>query len=113
MEEALLFTKLDQKGIAITLKGEHLLPWTKALQRRMDRTDELGAVTNAKQGGTKTANFLLRQGEGHGREFLGKALQACTGHAASIMLKAISNTLPTRQILHRWFPKEYSKATCE
>ena len=93
MEEALLFTKLDQKGIAITLKGEHLLPWTKALQRRMDRTDELGAVTNAKQGGTKTANVLLRPGGG--REFLGKALQACTGHAASIMLKAISNTLPT------------------
>ena len=57
MEEALLFTKLDQKGMAITLKGVHLLPWTKALQRRKDRTDELGAVTNAKQGGTKTANF--------------------------------------------------------
>ena len=29
------------------------------------------------------------------------------------MLKAISNTLPTRKILHRWFPKEYAKATCE
>ena len=62
MEEALLFTKLDQKGIAITLKEEHLLPWTKALQRRMDRTDELGAVTNAKQGGTKTPNFCSGRG---------------------------------------------------
>ena len=47
MEEALLFTKLDQKGLAITLRGEHLLPWTKALQRRMERTDELGEVTTA------------------------------------------------------------------
>ena len=111
MEEALLFTKLDQKGMAITLKGEHLLLWTKALQRRMKRTDELGAVTNAQQGGTKTANFLLRPGEG--REFLGKALQTCTGHAASIMLKAISITLPTRQILHKWFPKEHTRATYE
>ena len=63
------------------------------------------------KGGTKTAKFLLRPGEG--REFLGKALQACTGHAASIMLKAISNTLPNRQILHKWFPKEHAKATCE
>jgi hypothetical protein len=98
MEEALLFTKLDQEGIAITLNGEHLIPWTKALQRRMDRTDELGALTTARQGGTKTANFLLRPGEG--RECMGKALQAYIGHAASIMLKAISNNLPTRQILH-------------
>ena len=62
MEEALLFTKLDPKGIAITLEGEHLLPWTKALQRRMDRTEELGAVTNAKQGGTKTAKFFAPAG---------------------------------------------------
>ena len=63
----------------------------------MEKTDELGAVTTARQGGTKTANFLLRPGLGEGREFLGKALQSCTGHAASIMLKAISNILPTRQ----------------
>ena len=35
MEEALLFTKLDQKGMATSLRGEHLLPWTKTLQRRM------------------------------------------------------------------------------
>ena len=77
----------------------------------MERTDEIGTVTTARQGGTKTAYFLLRPGEG--REFLGKALQVCTGHAASIMLKAISNTLPTRQILHKWFPKEHAKATCE
>ena len=75
------------------------MPWTKALQRRMERTDELGAVTNAQQGGTKTASFLLRRGES--REILGKALQSCTGHATSIMLKAISNTLPARQILHK------------
>ena len=86
MEDALLFTKLDQEGVASTRKGEHLLPWTKALKRRMERTDELGAVTTDQQGGTKTAKFLLRPGEG--REILGKALQACTGHAASIMLRA-------------------------
>ena len=77
----------------------------------METTDELGAVTTARHGGTKTANFLLRSGEGS--EFLGKALQSCTGHAASIMLKAISNTLPTRQILHKWFPKQNTKATSE
>ena len=29
------------------------------------------------------------------------------------MLKAITNTLPTRQILHKWFPKEHAKATCD
>ena len=92
MEGDLLFTKLNQKGVASTHRGDHLLPWTRALQRRMGRTDELGAITTARQGGTKTANFLLRPGEG--REFLGKALQACTGHAASIMFsRAISNTL--------------------
>ena len=85
MEEALLFTKLDQKGVASARKRDHLLP------RRMERTDELGAVTTDRQGGTKSANFLLRPGEG--REFLGKALQACSGHASSIMLKAISNIL--------------------
>ena len=28
MEDALLFTKLDQKGVVSTRKGEHLLPWT-------------------------------------------------------------------------------------
>ena len=94
MEEALLFTKLDQKGMLIALKGEHLLPWTKALQRRMDRTDELGAVTNAQHGGTKTVNVLLWPGEG--REVLGKALQACTGHAASIMLRAIFRYSPNQ-----------------
>ena len=81
MEDDLLFTKLDQNAVASAQKGDHLLPWTKALQRRMDRTDEIGAVTTARQGGTKTANFLLWPGEGW--EFLGKALETCTGHAAS------------------------------
>ena len=46
MEEGSLFTKLDQKGVASTRKGEQLLPWTKALQRCMERPDELEAVTN-------------------------------------------------------------------
>ena len=74
----------------------------------MERTNELGTVTTARQSGTKTANFLLRPGEG--REFLGKAL---SGHAASLMLKKILNTLPTKQILHIWFTTEHTKATCE
>ena len=79
----------------------------------MERTDEIEAGIASRHGSTSswTANFMLRPGEV--REFLGKALQACTGHAANIMLKAISNTLPTRQILHKWFPKEHTKATCE
>ena len=51
MEDDLLFTNFDQKGVASTRKGDHLLPWTKALQRRMERTDELGAATTARQGG--------------------------------------------------------------
>ena len=78
------------------------LPWakalqrrTKALQRRMERAEEIEDVIAARRGGTRTApNFQLRQGEG--RVFLGKALSTCTGNAASLMLKAISNTLPTK-----------------
>ena len=110
MEADLLFTKLDQKGTESTYKADYRLPWTRALQRRMIRAEEIEDVNTARQGGTRTANFLLRYGEG--REFLGKALTTCTGHAASLMLKAISNTLPTRQILLRWFPKEHPNATC-
>ena len=96
MDEYLLFTKLDQKGTASTHKADHLLPWSRALQRRMERAEEIEDVIAARRGrgGTKTANFLLRHGEG--REFLGKALSTCTGHAVSLMLKAISNTLPTK-----------------
>ena len=106
----LLFTKLDQEGIASTLKVDHLLPCTKALQRRIERAEEIEAVITARQGGTRTVNFLLRPGAS--REFLGKALSTCTGHAASPMLKAISNTLLTKEILHKWFLAEYTKATC-
>ena len=70
MDEDLLFTKLDQRGVASTHKAGHLLPWTRALQRRMERTDEVEAVIAARHGETRTANFLLKQGEG--REFLGR-----------------------------------------
>ena len=33
MDEYLLFTKLDQKGVVSTRKADHLLPWTRAFQR--------------------------------------------------------------------------------
>ena len=72
MEDDLLFSKLDQEGVVSTRKGDHHFPWTKALQRRMERAEEIEAVIAARQGGTKTATFLLRPGEG--REFLGKAV---------------------------------------
>ena len=77
----------------------------------MERAEEIEDVIAARRGGPKTANFLLRQGEG--REFLGKALSTCTGHAVSLMLKAISHTLPAKQILHKRFPEEHTTATCE
>ena len=103
IDEDLFFTKLDQKGTASTHRADHLLPWTRALQRRLERAEEIDDVIAARRGGTKTANFLLRQGEG--REFLGKAISTCTGHAVSLMLKAMSNTLPTKQILHQGFQR--------
>ena len=77
----------------------------------MERAEEILAVIAARQGGISATEFLLRPREG--REFLGKALSTCTGHAASLMLTAISNTLPTKQILHKWFPAEHNKATSE
>ena len=52
MDENLLFTKLDQKGTASTLKADHLLPWTRTLQRWMERAEEIEDVFAARRGGT-------------------------------------------------------------
>ena len=77
----------------------------------MEREEAKLIVDTVCQSGNKTADFMLRPGEG--REFLGKALATCTGYATSIMLKAISNALPTKQNLHRWYPSEHVSAACD
>ena len=55
LEADLLFTKLDQEGVASTRKGDHRIPWTKALQHRIERAKEIEAVISACQGTTRTA----------------------------------------------------------
>ena len=55
--------------------------------------------TVLRQSGNQTADFILHLSEG--RELLGKALATRTGYATSIMRNVISNTLPTKQNLHR------------
>ena len=54
---------------------------------------------------------MVRSGER--REFLGSALRVANGYSTSIMLKAISNTLPTKQNLHRWYPTEHVTDICD
>ena len=50
MDEDILVTKLDQKGTASTHNADHLLPWTRALQRRMKRAEEVEEVIAARRG---------------------------------------------------------------
>ena len=48
--------------------------------------------------GNRTTQFMLRPGEG--RWCLRKALRTVPGSAATILLKAVSKTLETNQVLH-------------
>ena len=73
----------------------------------MERAEEIEDIIAARRDG----KFLAEAGRGE--EIPWQALSTCTGHAVSLMLKVISNTFPTRQILHRLFPKEHTTATCE
>ena len=111
LANGLVFNKLNKDAKPLLSKADTNLPWTKALQRRMEREEGKLIADTVRQSGIKTADFMLRPGEG--RDFIGKALTTCTGYATSIMLKAISNTLPTKQNLHRWYPSEHVSAACD
>ena len=105
------FTKLDSKGNMSEKREDRDIPWSKSLQRRLVLTEAQSIINNLRQNSNKTADFMLRSGEG--REFLGSALRVANGYSTSIMLKAISNTLPTKQNLHRWYPTEHVTDICD
>ena len=61
--------------------------------------------------GNRTTQFMLRPGEC--RWCLGKALRTVPGSAATILLKAVSKTLETNQVLHKWYPARYTSDNCD
>ena len=85
--------------------------WSKALQRRLAADEAWMVVRKFMDKGNRTSQFMLRPGEG--RWCLGKALRTVPGSAATILLKAVSKTLETKQVLHKWYPAKHSSDKCD
>ena len=61
--------------------------------------------------GNRVTQFTLRPGEG--RWCLGKVLRTVPGSAATFLLKAVSKTLETNQVLHKWYPAKNTSDKCD
>ena len=62
------FTKLDSKGNMSEKREDGDIPRSKSLQRRLVFTETQRIINNLRQNSNKTADFMLRSGEG--RKFL-------------------------------------------
>ena len=63
--------------------------------------------------GNRTSQFMLRPGEGRFFFCLEKELRTVPASAATILLKAVSKTLETNQVLHKWYPAKYTSDKCD
>ena len=101
LDQDLHSTKLTAAGCCSDNPAEVNMRWSKALQRRLAANEAWMVVRKFIDKGNRTSQFMLRPGEG--RWCLGKALRTVSGSAATILLKAVSKTLKTNQVLHEWY----------
>ena len=93
-------TKLTAAGRCSYNPAEVHMRWSKALQRRLAADEAWLVVRKLMDKGNRTSQFMLRPGEG--RWCFGKALRTVPGSAATMLLIAVSKTLETNQVLHKW-----------
>ena len=106
LDQDLHLTKLTAAGCCSDDPAEVKMRWSKALQRRLAADEAWMVVRKFIDKGNRTTQFMLRLGVG--RWSLGKVLRTVPGSAATILLKVVSKTLETNQLLHKWYPAKYT-----